>query len=151
MTSRKQQAQVRTRNLPMVTEQQVARFDRLLHQLRELYNELSNLSKKAPDGAVNKFKLSIINEKLSETNELLGVDFMPSRQFTVFDVDGLPTNSDVVMMLSQYLDSLEAWRSGRIHKDGYDWYWNTDDGVSIEAAGPPSRYIDKQLGTHQAE
>lgn len=147
MASKKQTATVPIQHVPSVTTGQVAAFDRLKSQLSALYAEISALSKKSADGAVNKFKLGILNEKLAEINELLGEDFKPSKQFTVFDVDSLPSNSDVVMMLSQYHDALETWRSGHIHKiqgmyDIYDWYWNTDDGTSIDAT-PPTRYTDR--------
>lgn len=126
---------------PAVTTAQVATFDRLKSQLGALYDEISALSKKTPDGAINKFKLGILNEKLTEANELLGEDSKPSKQFTVFDVDSLPSNSDVVMMLSQYRDALETWRSGRVHKEGYEWEWNTDEGSSI-STDRPTRYTE---------
>jgi hypothetical protein len=120
-----------------VTVQQVATFDRLKSQLVQLYNEISALSKKSPDGTVNKFKLGLINEKLADTNDLIGEDSRPSRQFTIFDLDVLPTNSDVVIMLSQYLDALELWRSGRVRQDNpYKWCWNTDDGTRIDTSHP---------------
>ncbi len=132
MASRKQTASPLSQSVPMVTAGQVATFDRLNNQLPRLYNEISTLSKKSPDGAVNKFKLGFINEKLSEANELLGDDSKPSKQFTIFDMDSLPTNSDVVIMLSQYLNALKAWQSGRIHNDGFERRWNTDDGAKID-------------------
>lgn len=139
MPRTKQTPTTEKQHTPAVTISQVATFDRLRSQLGTLYDEISILSKKSPDGAVNKFKLSILNEKLAEANELLGEDAKPSKQFTVFDVDNLPTNSDVVMMLSQYRDALEAWRSGRVHQTGFDWCWNTDDGTSISTSSP-TRY-----------
>lgn len=148
MASKKQTTSTPPQPSPTVTTGQVAAFDRLKSQLGVLYNEISVLSKKAPDGLVNKFKLVILNEKLTEINELLGEDFKPSKQFTVFDVDSLPSNSDVVMMLSQYRDALETWRSGRVHKAGlnewedWEWHWNTDDGTVVET-NHPTRYIDK--------
>lgn len=141
MASKKQTISRPSLNIPVVTAQQIATFDRLKHQLSQLYDEISVLSKKLPDGTVNKFKLGFINEKLAEANELLGDDSKPSKQFTVFDQDALPTNSDVVIMLAQYRDAIEAWRSGHIHKDGYDWCWHTADGSSIDAGSSPSRYI----------
>lgn len=149
MASRKQAVSIQSQSSPTVTTGQVAAFDRLKSQLGVLYDEISALSKKAPDGAVNKFKLGILNEKLTEINELLGENFRPSKQFTVFDVESLPSNSDVVMILSQYRDALEAWRSAHVHKAGlnewedWKWHWNTDDGTNIDARAP-TRYIDKQ-------
>lgn len=144
MTSKKQAASDVPKNVLTATTRQVATFDRVKNQLRQLYEEISTLSKKSPDGAVNRFKLGFVNEKLTEANELLGDDSRPSTQFTVFDMDTVPTNSDVVMMLSQYLDALESWRSGRIHQAGalWQWYWNIEDGTVFETE-KPSRYTDR--------
>lgn len=144
MANRKQTASTSTQHVPSVTTGQVAAFNRLTNQLSALYEEISTLSKKSPDGAVNKFKLGILNEKLSEANELLGEDSRPSKHFTIFDADSLPTNSDVVMMLSQYRDALETWRSGRIHQAGMEWQWNwnTEDGTVVETE-KPTRYTDR--------
>lgn len=128
-------------NALTVTSLQVATFDRLKNQLRQLYEEISTLSKKSPDGAVNKFKLGFVNEKLTEANELLGNEAKPSPKFTVFDADTIPTNSDVVLMLAQYLDALESWRSARIHFDEFRHYWNTSDGRKIETEGA-TRYTE---------
>jgi hypothetical protein len=120
-------------NTPKLTAQDVATFERLVSQLERLYEELSTLSKKSPDGAVNRFKLGIINEKLEELNSLLGEGFKPSKNFSVFDVDNVPTNSDVVLMLSQYLNMLGRWRSAHIANRGIEWVWVTTDGTHIEA------------------
>lgn len=130
-----------SQNALTVTSRQVAAFDRVKNQLRQLYEEVSTLSKKSPDGAVNKFKLGYVNEKLAEANKLLGDEAKPSPQFTVFDADTVPTNSDVVLMLSQYLDALESWRSARISFLDYHYYWNTSDGRKIETEGA-TRYTE---------
>lgn len=143
MASRKQTASSQSQTVPTVTTQEVVTFDRLKSQLHQLYGEITTLSKKSPDGSVNKFKLDFINEKVEEANRLLGEDSKPSKQFATFDLVSLPTNSDVVMMLSQYIDALEAWRSGHIvERDTYNWYWNTDDGTNI-GADRPTRYTNR--------
>ena len=36
----------------------VERFEKLHIQIKDMYSELSILSKKSPDGAINKFKLN---------------------------------------------------------------------------------------------
>ncbi|SRR5713101_4281917 len=113
-------------------------FEKVKAQLRQLQNEVSALSKSKPDNPINKFKLGFINEKLVEANTILTGDFLPFKDFTVFDVDNVPTNSDVVMILSQYLDCLEAWRCANIHYSDYTWYWNVS-GESITTE-KPSRY-----------
>ncbi len=141
MAAKKQAISVEPRTFLTVTSRQVATFDRVKNQIRQLYEEISTLSKKSPDGAVNKFKLSFINEKLNQANEILGDESKPFSQFTTFDEDSLPTNSDVVMMLSQYLDALETWRSARVHYSEFHYYWNTEGRNNIET-DEPSRYSD---------
>src|SRR5215210_7552301 len=106
-------------------------FEKVKAQLQQLQNEVSALSKTKTDGPINKFKLTFINEKLAETNTILTGDFKPFKDFAQFDLDELPTNSDVVMILSQYLDCLEAWRCAHIHKVSHFWYWNLEDNAEI--------------------
>lgn len=134
--ARKSTTQVEHSSIATVSSQDIAEFDRLKNQMQQLYGEITTLSKKSPDGLVNIFKLTFINEKLEDGNKFLGETLKPSRHFTTFDVDSLPTNSDVVMMLAQYLDALEAWRCARISKDSVYWYWNTDKGPRIQTDSP---------------
>jgi len=50
---------------------EVDRFEKLSGQLISVYEELSLLSKKNPNDAVNKFKLKFINKLLDQSNEFL--------------------------------------------------------------------------------
>ncbi len=93
-------------------------FERAHSQIEQLRNEVSVLSKNKPDNPINKFKLKLINEKLNEANALLTGGYKPFKDFTVFNEEDLPSNSDVVMILSQYLDSLKAWQ--RAHRPSAD-------------------------------
>jgi hypothetical protein len=94
-------------------------FERVQAQVQQLHGEISVLSKSKPDNPINKFKLKFINEKLGEANTILTGDFKPFKDFNQFEEENLPTNSDVVMILSQHLDCLEAWRSAHIHELRY--------------------------------
>jgi len=122
----------------------VSFFEKVRAQLQQLHNEVSVLSKSKPDNPINKFKLGFINEKLEEANTVLRSDFKPFKDFTLFNADELPTNSDVVMVLSQYLDCLEAWRSANIlwSKDRFKWLWKIEGEEEI-IAQEPSRYRKK--------
>jgi len=111
-------------------------FEKIKAQLQQLHNEVSALSKTKPDNPMNKFKLNVINEKLAEANTILTGEFKPFNDFAVFNVDELPTNSDVVMILSQYLDCLEAWRCANIHKVSISWYWKLEDKQEIPTERP---------------
>jgi len=115
-------------------------FEKVKGQLHQLHNEISVLSKSKPDNPINKFKLGFINEKLTEANKILTGEFKPFKDFTMFNTEELPTNSDIVMVLSQYLDCLEAWRSAQVwHVSGQGYRWKADDNTDIKAE-PPSRY-----------
>lgn len=109
------------------SRQEVARFEQLTANLGSLSEEFSNLAKKAPDAPLNKFKVSLLNERLDAANELLGDDQCPFKDFRRFDDASLPTASDVVVVLSQYLSTLEGWRSARVVYSAYNWYWDTPE------------------------
>lgn len=106
-------------------------------QLKSFYDEISTLSKKTPDGKMNKFKLRFINDTLKKATALLGAEYRPFADFEVFVDDELPSASDVVMMLSQYLNSMVRFKNGHTHKKpgGYEHYWTTTDGQSIRVDG----------------
>lgn len=114
---------------------EIAGFEKLKAQLEELLSQFSKLSGKHPDGPTNKLKLEFINELLIDANRLLKGNHKPFKSFEIFDVDSLPTNSDVAVVLSQFLSCLEGWRCEHIFYSSYDWYWK---GTEIRAE-PPKR------------
>lgn len=96
-------------------------------------NELRELSKKQPDGKVNKFKLGFINEKLADANGILGSQWKPLRTFEQFDVDDLPSNSDVVLILSQYTGALTRWQHDNTYSDGLiGRMWRTEPPTEVD-------------------
>ncbi|MBE0672763.1 MAG: hypothetical protein IH588_19470 [Anaerolineales bacterium] len=102
-------------------------FDMTEEQLIGLYEEMLVLSKKSPDGPTNKFKLKFINELLAKANSLLGDSYHPLKDFDTFDEEELPTSSDVVFILSQYLKVMDKFRYDNTILDFGTRYWKTDD------------------------
>lgn len=103
-------------------------FEKLVGQVQGLYEEMSILSKKSPNDAVNKFKLKFINRQLSESNALLAERYMPFDDFEIFSEDDIPQNSDIVFILSQYLQCMEKLRGDNaVIRNGY-WYWHVEGG-----------------------
>ena len=49
-------------------KENIERFEKLHIQIKDIYEELSLLSKKSPDGAINKFKLKFINQLRTQTH-----------------------------------------------------------------------------------
>lgn len=110
---------------------EIETFLKLQPKLAITHSELSILSKKNPNDAVNKFKLKLVNSMLSEANTILGTDYKPFSDFEIFVEDDLPTTSDAVFILSPYLRSLEKLRCDNIQHEGFDnWFWLIDGKVS---------------------
>lgn len=79
--------------------------EHVLSLIRTLRFEFRELSSKKPNDQVNTFKLKYVNQAIKEANELLK-DNKPYKDFAEFKEEDLPTNSDVLMILSIYLDAL---------------------------------------------
>jgi len=124
-----------------MTREDVERFEKVNGQLEGVYEEITSLSKKSPNDGVNKFKLRFINRILEEANSILDDKHKPFNDFCSFDEDTLPSNSDVVFILAQYLSSMENKRTENIKQQplGIQWYWIIDGGVSSEKTAPPKK------------
>ena len=125
-----------------MTELEVKNFEKVQSQLESLHIEISALSKKSQNDALNKFKLKFVNQTISEANEILGNSYKPFNNFHQFDENDLPTNSDVTMILGQYLNCMESLRGDNILRKenfadykfiGYDWYWK---GTKVKTSEP---------------
>jgi len=112
----------------------VDEFGAVSAQLTTMRNDFVVFAKTKPDNALNKFKIRAANELLHRANEILG-NAKPLSAFTELFEEDLPSNSDLAVVLSQYIAALETWRSAHVTKSGYDWYWDVD-GPTIDADAP---------------
>ena len=119
--------------------EKISEFEQLQAQLQSIYMELGALSKKKPDDAVNVFKLNIINAILEKANVILGDESRPFDNFLHFDLDAVPTNSDVVVILSQYSNCLEKLRADNILRGFERWYWVIEGEISGIPTAPPRK------------
>ena len=126
-----------------MTKQGVYNFEKLQAQLEGLHNEISALSKKSQNDALNKFKLKFVNKIISDSNVLLGDDYKPFVDFDIFDENDLSTNSDVAMMLTQYLSCFEKLRADNVKQDFGDWYWVIDGEKSYIKTIMPKKIKEK--------
>lgn len=119
-----------------MNRKQVDTFEKLSGQLLSIYEEISLLSKKSPNDAVNKFKLKFINKMLTQSNEFLASKYKPFDDFELFEEDDMPQNSDIVFILSQYLQCFEKQRADNVIMRGGRWHWyvqgDKDDEVDEE-------------------
>ncbi|MEO1134820.1 MAG: hypothetical protein AAFX40_19230, partial [Cyanobacteria bacterium J06639_1] len=98
-------------------------YKKLRTQIQGVYDEISMLSSKSPNDVVNTFKIHFINSLIQDSNRYLGEKYRPFVDFFEFDLNALPQNSDVVFMLSQYLQCFERFRSDSIIARHGGWYW----------------------------
>ncbi len=117
-------------------------FEKVVGQLQSLHDELTILTKKSPSDGVSTFKLKFINAVLRAAHDLIGESYHPFNDFSEFDADAVPTNSDVVFMFGQYLHCCEKFRADNIKlKSGY-WYWDTGHDLTARTT-PPKKLSEK--------
>jgi len=125
-----------------MNKQQVETFLKLQPQLKSAYDEIALLSKKKPTDSLNTFKLKFTNSILSRANEILEDKYKPfPDDFTLFNEDDMPNNSDVVFILSHYLTALEKLRCDNIKKEKEfpgNWFWIIDDKISEQETARPT-------------
>ena len=122
------------------TEKNIADYSLLTDMLYAQRQEFGLLSKKKSDGQLNKMKIKMVNRVLEPLNELLKNE--PSHKFLdiLSEVD-MPTNSDVVLIISQYEKALLNFKNKYflIDKNYRDKYgdarvrWNIKENPISEA------------------
>ena len=117
-------------------KQEIETYDKLHGQIYSMKLQFEALSKKNPDGVVNEFKIGLVNKLLEEANNLIG-DYKPFPEFVIFDNSPKVFNSDVLIMLAQYLTAMGRYKEANTKTEkrrGIDteWLdtvetWNTED------------------------
>ncbi len=113
-------------NLPSNAE--VNQFLMLRELVTGLYNEMKDFTKKSANETLNEFKIKSLNRVLIPLKEVL--KDQPTALFLdVLDESSLPTNSDVVIILSQYLSAMQKYED-RYRKNDPSRHvirWNTKE------------------------
>lgn len=117
----------------MKTKEDIERLEKTIGQLQGLHDEVSQLAKKSPNDGLNLFKLRLVNKILKGANEILVDRYRPFDDFDQFEEANLPTNSDVAMILTQYIEQAERFRSDHITRHDHQWRYVLD--------GRPSDFI----------
>jgi hypothetical protein len=124
----------------MKTWEDVGSLEKLTGQLNSSHAEITALAKKSPSDAVNSFKLKLINKVLELGNQILGDKYRPFADFELFDTDDVPSNSDVALVLGQYIEEAERFRSDNVVQDRVGaWHYKIDGEQSGIRSAPPSR------------
>jgi len=127
-----------------MTKQEVDAFEKVQSQLDGLHSEISALSKKSQQDALNKFKLKFVNQILKDANTLLGDNYKPFLDFELFTEEEMPTTSDVAMMLTQYLSCFEKLRADNVKQGSLGrWFWVIDGAESEIKTIMPKKIKEK--------
>ena len=98
-----------TNNESLPTQDEVKMFDILYPMIKGDLAEIRELSKKKQDEPLNELKVKIINKKLEKAKSILKneatIEFLD-----LLNEEKLPTNSDAVLQISQFINALKKFR-----------------------------------------
>lgn len=90
------------------TRDKAEKYDNLMPLLQSMSREFQELSKKKPDGFINKRKVEIVNRLLRDIHQILNGE--PTIEYLdLLDEDDLPQNSDVNLILSQTVAAMATF------------------------------------------
>jgi hypothetical protein len=99
------------------TLSQVQSFELLYPLIRSDVFEIRELSKKKQDEPLNAFKVKIINKKLQQIKEILKNE-TSIQYLELLDGDSLPSNSDAVLLMSQFVNAMKEFEYKYFSTDG---------------------------------
>lgn len=99
-----------------ISKTDAVKFEALWPLLSAMRNEYSELSKKKPDGTLNKLKVQSVNRLLVDLKDLLKNEDI-IRYLDLLSDDDLPQYSDVTIALSQYVAAMASFKDARQYQD----------------------------------
>jgi hypothetical protein len=130
-------------NAWLPTEKNIEDYKLLKDMLHSQKKEFDLLSKKKSDGQLNPMKIKMANRVLEPLKELFKHE--ESHKFLdTLNEDEMPTNSDVVLIISQYETAVNEFRSKYYLKDKYQSndYSTTTRWMTEEY--PPDYYANEE-------
>jgi hypothetical protein len=92
------------------TSEKGDRYDTLMPLLEAMFREFQDLTKKKPDGVLSKRKVEVVNRLLKDVIGVLEGE--SSRTYLdMLDEADLPQNSDVVLILGQFVAAMKGFHS----------------------------------------
>lgn len=107
------------------TDEQVKLYLTINPLLKSAFDEVKEFSKKKQDEELNIKKVKMINRLLEKAKELLKdeptVDYLE-----LLDEDELPTNSDAVLTMSQFISAMNKFHEDHYHYENNMLSWDNE-------------------------
>lgn len=85
--------------------------------LKATYLEMKDMSKKAPNDNLKPFKVTSLNRILNRSKDFFAEE--PASDFLdLLDIDELPSNSDTVLIMSQYVAAFTEFYKNMVALEG---------------------------------
>lgn len=116
----KQSTKIKAKNIERnTTNEQVELYSTIDPLLSSAFTEIKELSKKKQDEELNIKKVKMVNRLLEKAKQVL-CNELTVEYLELLDEDDLPTNSDAVLTMSQYIAAFNKFRRDHYHLDGWD-------------------------------
>lgn len=125
------------------TEKQIKEFGLLKEMLQSQRKEFDPLSSKKPNEELNKMKIKMVNRVLEPLKKIL--EHEDSYQFLdTLTEDDIPTNSDVVLIISQYETGVQRFKDKYYLKDEFQSNYSRDVLRWMTREYPPDFYKNEE-------
>ena len=115
----RQPSKNKSKEAKKTAEEQIKLYNTISPLLHSAFNEVKEFSKKKQDEPLNLKKVKMINRLLEKAKEVLKNE--PTVEFLdMLDEDDLPSNSDAVLTMSQFISAMNKFRSDHYHLNGWD-------------------------------
>ena len=93
----------------LTTNAKVEKYEMISPMLDSILSEMKDFSKKKQDEILNELKVKMINRVLEQVKELLE-DQTTVQFLDLLDDETLPTNSDAVLIITQYRAAMDHFK-----------------------------------------
>lgn len=101
------------------TKEQISLYGTISPLLQHAFSEVKEFSKKKQEEQLNLNKVKTINRLLEKAKELLKNE--PTNEFLdLLNEDDLPSNSDAVLTMSQFIAAMNKFHTDHYHLNGWD-------------------------------
>lgn len=106
------------------TDLQIELYSTIYPLLKSLFTEIKDFSKKNQNDPINLSKVKIINRLLIKAKDILK-DESSIEYLDILEEDNLPSMSDAVLIVSQYISALDKFHSDHYkYEDSFGLAWD---------------------------